>query len=224
MFKLSPPPSIANINAAQAYATLYSYLYQMSAYLNVAMNALTVDNFADEAKNEFVLASGSSKSTEKIEESLKAIIVQTADTVRNEMQTLQETFTGSITAISNEFGEYKAFTNNEITKNAEGILQQFQYIEDIDSKYGTFVNETNAYIKTGIIYYDGNTPVVGVAIGGDINNPRNHSATFTTDRLTFWNNGVELAYVSNSELYITNAHIINKLILGKWEQSHTHTQ
>ena len=46
-------------------------------------------------------------------------------------------------------------------------------------------------------------------------------ATFTADKLSFWQHGQEVAYVSNSKLYITALEILGSITLGNWRITHT---
>jgi hypothetical protein len=66
----------------------------------------------------------------------------------------------------------------------------------------------------------------GIAIGENVTaydsqgNPYlNHnakSATFTMDRLSFWQGNVEIAYFSNGKFYITDGEIRNSLQIGNF--------
>ena len=83
---------------------------------------------------------------------------------------------------------------------------------------------TNAYIKTGLIDYSANgAPVYGLEIGQtnsvDGQNVFDKFARFTADRLSFFDsNDVEVAYISDYKLYITNAEVSGTLYLsGKFK-------
>lgn len=225
MFKLSPPPSINSIPSDQQYVTLYSYLYRMAQYLNVAMNSLSNENFSTEIQQQISTSAGSAAKTQitDVETSLKSLILATAETVRTEMNVIEERFSGSVDAVSKDFGRYKELTDAVLEANSTGILQQYTYSQEIQSELGNYKSEIGAYIKTGVVYYDGTTPVYGVAVGGDLTNPRNKSATFTGERLSFWSNGVEVAYVSNSQLYTTDITVNGKITFrNKWQIDTTH--
>ena len=83
---------------------------------------------------------------------------------------------------------------------------------------------TNAYIKTGLIgYADNGAPIYGLEIGQtnslDGENIFDKFARFSSDRLSFFDsNDVEVAYISDYKLYITNAEISGTLFLsGKFK-------
>ena len=78
--------------------------------------------------------------------------------------------------------------------------------------------ETTGYIKRGIIGFDDeNYPIFGIAIGQELKHKevtvggevyevfdeRQNMATYAADKLSFWVNGVQVAYLSNSELVVT---------------------
>ena len=91
--------------------------------------------------------------------------------------------------------------------NAIGELQQYRI-------------ETNAYIKTGMLFEDEHgIPHYGLEIGqtNDVNgtNIFNKFARFTADRLSFFDrNGTEVAYISDRRLFITDAEITGTLQLA----------
>ena len=42
-------------------------------------------------------------------------------------------------------------------------------------------------------------------------------ATFTADKLSFWQGGIEVAYVSNNRLNISSVNITDTMKIGPWE-------
>lgn len=86
--------------------------------------------------------------------------------------------------------------------------------------------DTEGYIRTGIVYYDGAVPVYGVAVGQDLTcreidgqrvvEQSNFRAVFTASRLSFWQDATEVAYVSNNRLYITNITVLGAIAVGQW--------
>ena len=82
--------------------------------------------------------------------------------------------------------------------------------------------ETNAYIRTGLLFYsDDGFPVYGLELGqkNEANGVEvfNKFAMFTADKLSFYDqNENEVAYISDQKLYITEAHITGALTLGRY--------
>ena len=75
---------------------------------------------------------------------------------------------------------------------------------------------TRAYIKTGLLYYDeANVPVYGVAVGQQ-EEQLGSLATFTADRLSFWQNGVEMAWISDGQWCARAVEVKERITLGQW--------
>lgn len=103
-------------------------------------------------------------------------------------------------------------TSSNITDN---FNKSFSYLaDDISSVGGSvreIVSELNVYIRRGELEPD----VYGVEIG------RNDSlikARFTNDRLSFYQGSNEIAYISQNNLYITRAEVLDYLKVGNSSQ------
>ena len=99
-------------------------------------------------------------------------------------------------------------------------------VEKVDAAFAHYKLDTEGYIRTGIVYYDGAAPVYGVAVGQDLTcrevdgekvvEQNNFRAVFTATRLSFWQDATEVAYVSNNRLYITNITVLGGIDVGQW--------
>ena len=165
---------------------------------------------------------------------LKALVIKTADEVYRKIQTLSASLSGEYIAQS-DFGTYMQQLNLELEANPEAITQYFSFysnlssnIEALSNSFSAYKVGTEAYIKTGIVYYDGATPIYGVAVGQNLTTrevdgetiveQNNFRATFTATKLSFWQDDQEVAYVSNNQLYITSINVTGSLVLdGKWQ-------
>ena len=88
-----------------------------------------------------------------------------------------------------------------------------------------WISRTDSYVKTGILYYEGLQAIMGIALGQiqteEVNGEtvmvrQGFYATFTPQELAFYKDTTKVAYVSNEQLYITDANIINGLNLGRY--------
>lgn len=178
---------------------------------------------------------------------LRDTIIKNAEVINESMQTLERTLHGEYEALSSEFGSYKNETDAKITANAEGITQAYTNIEEIDSKYGVAVTNANeaivqladgnvavntkfrevteAYIKSGKLYYEGVTPVYGVAVGqltyetiGDEKLIKRSGvySVFTSEELAFYIDDVKVAYMRNKKLYINEAEFVAAAKIGRY--------
>lgn len=229
------PPALIGDEQAQL-VSMYRYLQTMSDQLNTALSSITTANFAPEEQLKLNAAmKGASEGTKQeitnTRNTLRSLIIKTAEIVRTEMDELRTTLTSSVTAISEQFGELDRELTNTITATAEGVSQNYTYIESLISRVDgvdDFVTRTNNYIFSGLISYDSETgmPIYGIAVGEDITqydgegnpslNDNAKVATFTKDRLSFWQGSTEMAYFSNNRLYVKNVEVLNTMKTGNY--------
>lgn len=179
---------------------------------------------------------------------LRDTIIKNAEIINQQMETIERTLHGQYEALSSEFGSYRNETDAKITANAEGITQAYTNIEEIDSKYGVAITDTNeaivqvadgavatntkfrevteAYIKSGKLYYEGTTPVYGVAVGqltyetidGEQLIKRSGVySVFTSNELAFYIDDVKVAYMRNKKLYINEAEFVSAINVGRYK-------
>ena len=242
---LSPP--LLTGTEARKLETIRSYLFQLSDQLNRAYQSLSAENFASEDIKAVLSGQGEKKTVEYVDgqnDALRSLIIKTADTVRSEIDTLTATLKSDYVALS-DYGTFTQQTTATLEANAAAITQNITDIstirtsaEETENAFQVYVSETNAYIKQGIIRYDGTTPVVGIAIGQDITATgateevggktydviaitNSNMSVWTTEKLSFYINGLETAWFSNGALHA------NKIVAGvtlelgdKWEISH----
>ena len=166
---------------------------------------------------------------------LKSLIVRTAREVRAEMDKAKLELAGEYVAVS-EFGTYLEKLNSSIQADPAAITQYYSFVsdlqtneDDVPAAFDNYRVETEGYIRTGIVYYDGAVPVYGVAVGQDLAvsevdgaqvvEQKNFRATFTAEKLSFWQDAVEVAYVSNNRLYISDITVLHGMTVGPWRIS-----
>ena len=129
------------------------------------------------------------------------------------------TLSGQVGSVQNSVGVL--FDNVGSVQNTVGNLSgtMGELQEELDT-VTAFIVETNAYIKSGLLgeKTDG-TSIYGLEIGqsNTVNGQAvfDKFARFTADRLSFYDsNDVEVAYISDYKLYITNAEITGSLWLS----------
>ena len=215
-------PPVLQGNEATQLRQLYAHLYALSEKLNAAMIEVDV-----QAKQEIErTASGQAQTQAEGFSTLKSMIIKTAEIVRTEMQEISTELHGETQAISADIGALEQTMDATIRATAEGILQDYHFEELVtDTATNTFYRQqTNQYIFTGLISDD---PVqYGIAIGEGVTaydengNPylNQHAkvATFTMDKLAFWQGTVEMAYFSSGKFYISQGEITNTLQIGNY--------
>lgn len=247
-FKFQLPSLTENMSNQQ----LRSYLQQMSEQLEYALNNMTVDSFTPQAKEQLIDNSAEA-TAEQVNESaanLRAMIIKNAEVIESAMDELTRTMHGEYTALSSQFGQYRETTDARITENATGITQAYNYASSIDTKYNAVTGDTNtalgnlrdgavaanssyrveteAYIKTGLLYYDGLIPIYGVGIGQDIETSLGSRtglyAVYTAGEMAFYKNDHKIAYFQNDKLFVVDAEFAHSIKMGDWllEQDDVH--
>ena len=226
--------------AQQQAARQYAYLFQMAQQLNLALDRLDGAVQGVEQKVGGLVAAGSGRTGPTAEEkqqydTLKSLIVRTADQIRSEMDKLSVELAGEYVAVS-EFGTYLEQLNSTIQADPTAITQYYRFfsdlqadVEKVDAAFHNYKLETEGYIRTGIVYYDGAVPVYGVAVGQDLAvqemdgvpvvAQKNFRATYTASKLSFWQDATEVAYVSNNRLYINDITVLSGITVGPWRIS-----
>ncbi len=214
----------------------YAYLFQMAQQLNLALEQL------EQAENGTVRAAGASSggaaggtklaAADRQYQKLRSMIVKTADQVRHTREELTARLQEEYVAVS-DFGSYVASLSAYLEANPEAVTQYYSFFSDlkadveaVDAAFRHYKVDTEGYIRTGIVSYDGAVPVYGVAVGQDlvcrevdgeqVVEQNNFRAVFTATRLSFWQDATEVAYVSNNRLYITNITVLGGIAIGDW--------
>lgn len=233
MSTLTLPPYPAG-TLQQQVMRQYSYLFQMSQQLNLALSQLEQTN----RQNSEVTAkhqTAAKEETQRQYQTLKSMIVKTANRVEQRMEQLTAELAGEYVAVS-DFGSYMEKLNAYIEANPEAITQYYSFYADlqadinkVSAAFSDYRTGTEGYIRTGIVYYDGEVPVYGVAVGQNLTttvtdgeevvDQNNFRATFTAKKLSFWQDSTEIAYVSNNQLYITDIVVLDSMCLGKWRMA-----
>ena len=230
---LMPPAPQGSVQ--QQLTAQYAYLFQMAQQLNLALDGLAgggVPSAAGGAGGGSA-ASGDQPEREQQYRTLKSLILRTARQIRSEMDKVRLELQGEYVAVS-DFGTYLEQLNSTIEADAAAITQYYKFfsdlqgnVEKISAAFERYRVDTEGYIRTGIVYYDGAVPVYGVAVGQDlitvevdgeqVVQQKNFRATYTAGKLSFWQDAVEVAYVSNNRLYISNITVLQAVTLGRWE-------
>ena len=160
------------------------------------------------------------------------MIVKTAKQVTRNMEQL-EVRLGEEYVAASQFGTYVQRLSAYLEANPEALTQYYGFCSDlaanvaaVDAAFSSYRLDTEGYIRTGIVYYDGPSPVYGVAVGQNLTTTQvdgrqvveqnNFRAVFTAQKLSFWQDSTEIAYVSNNRLYITNITVLDSITVGPW--------
>ena len=216
-------PNIQGQSEREQLVQVKSYLHQLVGELQWAFNTIDTSN----GGNIVITTSQntSSKSTANAQatfDSIKALIIKSADIVNAYYEEINTRLEGAYVAES-DFGTYMEHTLQNISQNSTEIESLYSNVQailtDIENIEYTLI-ETNAHIRSGLLYYNDNEiPIYGLEIGQrntiDGEEVFNKFARFTADRLSFYDqNDTEVAYVSDHKLYIGNVEITISFKIG----------
>ena len=190
-------PNITATTAEGKLQQMQSYMYQLVEQLNWALNTVeTVQSgYVSPSVKVTTSESMSPKEAEETFNSIKALIIKSADIVKAYEETMHTEFNGEYIAVS-DFGTYLEQTSTKVDQTSDSVKESFTKIETITGSLDALANDvkiTNGYIKRGILA-DG---VVGIEVGETTEDGKfNHYARFTAERLTFYDvGGREVAYI-----------------------------
>ena len=219
------PPQLAG-NSETKLQQLYNTLFTMSTKLNEAFMQVSIQ---EKEVQQLAAAAGGGTESGNLPSTddfgrLKSLIIKNAEIVRTEMDEIRTRLSTQIDAISEQFGEYQANLEAEISATAEGILQEYhieERITTVEDETEDFIKQTSQYIFSGLL--DANTQTYGIAIGYNVTDEStgqlvdaNKMATFTADRLSFWLNDTEVAYFSNNVFHIAHGEVTDSMRMGSY--------
>lgn len=218
-------PNITAATDREKLQQMQSYLYQMAQQLQWAFDTIETGGGGSGSSirtSQAVAGKNGGNSSLDTFSEIKSLIIKSADIVDAYYVQISKKLEGIYVAQS-DFGAYTEQTSQEIQENSTNITQIFTDIRElsgtVEQLYDSNVT-TNAYLKSGLLEEkESGVPVYGLEIGQtnsvDGENVFDKFARFTADRLSFYDgNDVEVAYISDYKLYITNAEITGSLYLA----------
>ena len=178
------------------------------------------------------------KTADTIETEMDTLVTNFESTylAQSTFGTFQENLTNTITQTANAVVQTYGYDSqlSNISDNVTGLTGDVGDLNDTLASVNTNIFNieqyninTEQYIKTGLLYFDDDSvPRYGVAVGEKLTTivvdgqtvieRSGLAATFTSDRLSFWQNELEVAYISNNQLYIQEVSILSRLFIGNW--------
>lgn len=204
---------------------LHQYLTQISDQLNQSLMTIgTEATLTEEARRAAQAGTGAAAETAEdgTYNTLRSMIIKSAKIVRSEIDELRTTLQSNYVAQS-EFGTYQQTVTNQISASADGIRQEFTLADGvIDQDMNSYIRKNSQYIFIGIV--DKINQKAGIAIGDGVTTYDENeepvladdrkSVTLTADKLGFWEQSTEVAWISGRKLYITDCEIRNRLRIG----------
>ncbi len=144
---------------------------------------------------------------ESFKDSTKAEFTVQAEAISSQIEALYVTKEDAL--------ELENRVSAQITSTAENVTESFSSsvarvendLSSVGGELSELVSSLDVYIRRGEL----EEGIYGVEIGRSDSNIK---ARFTNNRLSFYQGAVEVAYISGSSLYITNAQILDYLKIG----------
>ena len=220
-------PNIDSTTEAGQLRQMKSYLYQLVEQLNFALSSIetsagsNTSNAVLSAKTNKPLSQEESQSTFN---AIKGLIIKSADIVKAYSDEITSRLDGLYVAES-DFGTFKQDTEKITKETSESVVDIYTNIQTINSAIAKMdaVYETTAYIRSGLLDYEGEKPIYGIEVGqedtkeenGEVVTVFNKYARFTSDRLSFYDaSDNEVAYISDRKLYIKNVEVTVSYTIG----------
>lgn len=202
-------PNITAKDEAGQLTQVRSYLHQLVEQLNWAINTIEVGGAMVVDANGRPVAAADAEKEDPVStfNSIKALIIKSADIVKAYEETIFRDFNGKYFADS-DFGTYIEETNRKVEENSKGVTDVFTNVQRITSDLDELAEETrttNAYIRRGLLDYDDNGKAIyGVEVGETTESGAFlRYARFMADKLSFYDaGGYEVAYIGAGCLYV----------------------
>lgn len=244
MMEVFTPLQTLRGTTEEKLAQVRSFLFQLVDKLNRAVVDLD-DNIVQTTQTvKNTVSAEAAKTASTNAANLKALIIQNADEVQREIDSITTNLTANYVARSELYGTYTENINTAITQSAEAVTQAIETgttittIQDAIGALQQYESNMSGYIKSGIVDWDGITPIIGIAIGQNLEytstteevdgtvyteiDKKSFSSVFTATELAFYQGDQKVAYLKNDRLYITDAIFTGTVHHGdKWEVSHT---
>ena len=238
-------PNISpDARATEQLGQMRSYLYQLVQDLNLSLKQLESKDESETTAQEAAKAAREREErNQQAAVGLKSLIVKTAEIVSRQVEQMKSELRGEYVAVS-DFGTYLEKTSQEIEEDPTKITRYFKFAADIqadvdkvDADFSAYKTDVEGYIRQGIVGYDGTVPILGIAIGQNLQtartgveteqgvfdeiDKRSNMSVWTTEKLSFYIGGQEAAYFSNGKLTVAQIATDRIAGAGKWDVSFT---
>lgn len=216
-------PNITAKDEAGQIQQVRTYLYQLAQQLNWALNTVESAQSGTVTPSVVIDKGVAPQDAESTFNSIKALIIKSADIVKAYEETIFTDFDGKYFADS-DFGTYIEETSRKVEENSKGVTEAYTNVQNLTISVAGLENESremNAYIKRGLLGYDDNgNAVYGVEVGETTEDGSFvRYARFKADRLSFFDeNSNEVAYIGAGCLYVVGKTVfLGEIQLGSYK-------
>ena len=192
-------PNITASTDSGKLQQMQSYMLQLVQQLNWALNTVETAQVENTPTVKYESKPATAKEAEETFNSIKALIIKSADIVKAYETTIFSDFNGKYFAES-DFGTYLEETNRKVEENSKGVSESYKQIQAIDTDLdgiAEYINTTEGYIRRGILDEQG---TIGIEVGETMDGSYHRYARFTAEKLSFFDiNGSEVAYIGTGD-------------------------
>jgi hypothetical protein len=139
---------------------------------------------------------------------ITSVVSETKTYTDNKTSELNSELQGQINGIDDDLQEYKETVSSEFQQTSDSFTMQFTSLNQLVNQVSNTENAHHTELVKYIRF------VNGVIILGEEGNPL--TAELSNNRLSFKQNGNEVAYISNNKLNITDAEILEQVVIGNF--------
>ena len=219
------PPVLSGTTEEQL-RQMQSYLFTQSLKLNEALMNIGMDQLEKTGKETIQQLQERAEKSETGRHGLKELIIKNADISRTEEDEIRAQLARNVTALSEAFGEFQQTITADLLATATGIRQTYEALQlvvntanGINEEYRT---RMSSFIFSGVLDPEADPPVTGIAIGQNVTNSdgtlndENKMATFTADRITFYNNNVAIGYYEGNTFHISKGEVDDSMKIANF--------
>lgn len=144
------------------------------------------------------------------QEGIITSVVNATETLSNGLNDTNQKLQDGLDNVNNTLTEYQQTTETKFEQTNKSFKVSISKVESTvdfkDEATNNRINEINSYMRYAL---ENNVGVVTIGMSG---NPVEFKVK--NDRISFEQNGVEVAYISNNTLYIRDARFLNSLRIG----------
>ena len=214
-------PELSGGSEKEQLRRVQSYLYTLAQQLQFAFDTITREQTQAAAAK---TAQPESRGEGTNFAAVKALILKSAQITEHFQQAVEQKLSGLYVAQS-QFGSFRQETEAAITANSQSIQQKFTQLQQLEAAVAgleSAVREVSATIRTGLL---AQTPEGGSIYGVEIGQQEWEDGVIrfrkytrlTAQKLSFYdNNDVEVAYISDRRLYVTDATMAQLEAASAW--------
>lgn len=207
-------PALEGLSEKAKLESIERYLYELNDQLRFILGNLEIDNFSAETRNALSLDAAGKRKAEKefgnYIEQLRQQIINTSTEIEREIESVRNEMSGHATYVSEQFGRVEEEYLKITDEDALGEMTIFKTVSNINGYVLTSMN----YIKTGLLETSGQGDEYGVEIGDIIGNGQGMKLRLVKNKVSFYENNTEVAYITGKELCITQAKIKMYIYFG----------